>query len=68
MSELVKFNYEGQKISFKFSDGNKLINATEMAKPFGKRINNFLRQKSTQEYILLLEERYQSEAERDLTR
>ena len=31
-----------------------MINATEMAKGFGKKINNFLRQKSTQEYIKAL--------------
>jgi hypothetical protein len=45
-----------------------MINATEMAKPFSKRINNFLRQKSTQEYILLLEERYADEPKREVLR
>jgi hypothetical protein len=68
MSEVVKFDYKGQNISFRFSDGNKMINATEMAKPFEKRINNFLRQKSTQEYILLLEERYADEPKREVLR
>ena len=53
-----KFNYEGKPISFEFSDGNKMINATEMAKPFGKPVGNFLRLKETKEYILLLESRY----------
>ena len=59
MSEIVKFDYEGQRISFEFADGNKMINATEMAKPFkGKMVADFLRLKSTQDYIVLLEERY----------
>jgi len=53
-----KFDYEGKPISFKFSDGNKMINATEMAKPFKKRVNDFLRLNSTKDYILLLERRY----------
>lgn len=35
MSNITKFDYEGQSISFEFSDGNKMINATQMAKPFG---------------------------------
>ena len=58
MSEIVKFDYEGQHISFEFADGNKMINATEMARPFGKRVNNFLRMEGTKEYILILESRY----------
>ena len=53
-----KFNYEGKPISFEFSDGNKMINATEMAKPFKKRVNDFLRLNGTKDYILLLEARY----------
>ena len=58
MSEITKFQYEGQDITFEFSDGNKMINATEMAKPFGKRMNNFLRIEGTKTYIELLESRY----------
>jgi len=59
MSELVQFDYEGQPINFEFSDGNKMINATEMIKAFPeKRINNFLRTQQTKDFILLLEERY----------
>ncbi|MCB0567465.1 MAG: KilA-N domain-containing protein [Lewinellaceae bacterium] len=68
MNEVVKFDYKGQNISFEFSDGNKMVNASEMAKPFGKRINDFLRQRSTQEYILLLEERYAAELKREVLR
>lgn len=59
MSEITKFEYEGQIISFEFVDGNKMINATQMARPFkGKLVADFLRLKSTKDYIRLLEERY----------
>ena len=44
MSKLTKFEYEGHRISFEFSDGSKMINATQMAKPFGKMVADFLRQ------------------------
>lgn len=36
---------------FLFENGNQMINATEMVKIFNKRINDYLRQESTQEYI-----------------
>ena len=59
MSDIIRFNYEGQAISFEFADGNKMINATEMAKPFkGKLVADFLRLKGTKDYISLLDERY----------
>jgi len=35
-----------------------MINATEMAKPFGKPVANFLRLDETKQYLQLLEERY----------
>ena len=35
-----------------------MVNATQMARPFGKRINNFLRLPRTQDYIVLLKSRY----------
>lgn len=53
-----KFNYEGLPISFEFKDGNKMINATQMAKPFKKLVADYLRLKATKEFILLLETRY----------
>ncbi len=58
MADIIKIDYEGHKISFEFADGNKMINATEMAKPFGKLVGGFLRLQSTKEFILLLESRY----------
>lgn len=59
MSNLKKFEYDGIPISFEFSDGNKMINATEMTRSFkGKLAADFLRLGSTKEYISLLDERY----------
>lgn len=52
MSDIKQFDYEGTPISFEFSDGNKMINATEMARPFGKPVGNFLRLKETREYTV----------------
>jgi hypothetical protein len=58
MSGITIFDYEGQDISFEFADGNQMVNATQMARPFGKPVGNFLRLKETKQYIQLLEERY----------
>ena len=58
MNKITKFDYKGKTISFEFSDGNRMINATEMAKPFGKPVGNFLRVAETKKYIHLLNERY----------
>ena len=58
MSNIKKFEYEGTPISFEFSDGNKMINATQMAKPFKKLVADYLRLKATKEFIVLLEARY----------
>ncbi len=63
-----KFDYEGKPISFEFEDGKKMINATEMAKPFNKRVDNFLRLKGSKDYILLLELRYSDVREREVLR
>jgi KilA-N domain len=58
MADIIKLEYEGHTISFEFADGNKMINATEMAKPFGKLVGSFLRLDGTKSYINLLENRY----------
>lgn len=58
MTRIRKFEYQNNSISFEFEDGNRMINATEMAKPFKKRVNDFLRLQGSREYILLLESRY----------
>ncbi len=58
MSQITQFTYNEHRISFEFADGNKMINATEMAKPFGKLVGNFLRLNSSKSFIELLENRY----------
>ena len=58
MADITRFDYEGHKISFEFADGKRMINATEMAKPFGKMVSGFLRIQGTKEFMNLLEERY----------
>lgn len=68
MSNLKKFDYKGHPVTFEFADGTKMVNATEMAKPFKKRIDNYLRLKSTKDYILLLESRYSDVREREVLR
>lgn len=49
-SSIQIFRYNGSPITFNNAD-SVMVNATEMAKPFGKRTNDFLSSKSTQELI-----------------
>ncbi|WP_300905697.1 phage antirepressor KilAC domain-containing protein [uncultured Bacteroides sp.] len=49
-NEIQIFNYNGNGVTFRKGD-SVMVNATEMAKPFGKRPNDFLSAKSTQELI-----------------
>ena len=48
---IIRFEYEGFPISFDFGEGQKLINATEMATIFDKAINEFFRLKQTAAFI-----------------
>lgn len=48
-----RFNYMGSPISFK-QDGELLINANHMAKPFGKLPTDFLRLQQTQDFMDVL--------------
>ena len=68
MSDLKKFDYEGHPVTFEFVEGNKMVNATQMAKTFGKRVDNFMRLKGTKDYILLLKSRYSDVREREVVR
>lgn len=45
------FQYEDKPISFINSEGTVMVNATEMAKPFGKLASGWLRNQSTQDFI-----------------
>ena len=53
MKHLQVFNYKGNKITFK-KDGELYANATEMAKPFGKNPNDWLRLSATISYLTVL--------------
>lgn len=55
MKEIVKFNYNGNPIQFE--NGNSvMINATEMAKSFGKRTSDWLNNAYTKEFLNALTE------------
>jgi phage antirepressor YoqD-like protein len=45
------FNYNGNNITFQIGNGDVMVNATEMAKPFGKRPNDYLGLPSTKNLI-----------------
>lgn len=45
------FNYNGNNITFQIGNGDVMVNATEMAKPFGKRAVEYLRLPSTKQLI-----------------
>lgn len=45
------FNYNGNPITFKRVDGSVMVNATEMAKNFGKRVPEWTRLKSTKDFL-----------------
>ncbi|MFK8007937.1 MAG: KilA-N domain-containing protein [Saprospiraceae bacterium] len=53
--EVKVFEYEGKRITFDFGDGNEMVNATEIAKAFGKRLPDFTRLKQTKRFINELE-------------
>ena len=47
---IVQYSYEGTPISFSNADG-VMVNATQMAKPFGKQAKDFLKSQSTKDFI-----------------
>lgn len=49
------FEFEGKQITFDFGNGEQMVNATQMAKVFNKRLDNFTRLKQTKEFIKVLE-------------
>ena len=50
-NELKVFEYEGKSITFDLGNGDVMVNATEMAKPFGKSVKDWTRLQSTDEYL-----------------
>lgn len=55
MEAIQVFTYNNQEIEFDPSSSALMVNATEMAKVFGKRIDVFLKTEPTKEFIKLLE-------------
>ena len=45
------FRYNGNDITFQAGYGDTMVNATQMAKPFGKKFNDWFRLQSTQDFI-----------------
>lgn len=50
-SAITVFQYDQSDIAFKSSDGSVMVNATQMAKPFGKFTKDWLVSKSAMEFI-----------------
>src|SRR5690554_6192054 len=50
-SNLKVFEYEGKNITFDLGNGDVMVNATEMAKAFGKTPKDYLRTRSANELI-----------------
>lgn len=53
-TETIIEKFEEQEIAFDLFRGDLMVNATEMAKPFGKRVDHFLVNKQTRELISAL--------------
>ncbi len=51
MESIQIYNYEGQDIEFDLTSNTVMVNATEMAKVFGKKVENFTRIEQTKEFI-----------------
>jgi len=49
------FDYKGSGVTFKTVDGTIMVNATEMAKPFGKLTKDYLKLSSTKEFMHVLD-------------
>lgn len=49
------FNYNNQKITFNIGNGEVMVNATEMAKPFNKLVKDFLKIESTISFLQMLD-------------
>ena len=59
------FNYHGNGVTFKKVGDNVMVNATEMAKPFGKLPADYLRLKATTDFIQVLEDQRYGDSHND---
>ena len=64
-NELKVFEYEGKSITFNLGNGDVMVNATEMAKPFGKTPWKWLELPSTKKFICAMSD-FRSLAENEL--
>ena len=64
--EVQVFEYEGKRIVFDFGEEGEMINATEIVKAFGKKLDNFTRLKQTKEFIKSLEKSMNSTVPSDV--
>lgn len=56
---LTTYHYQSEHtICFDLNNGELMVNATEMAKPFGKQPAHFLRMDSTKQYVEAISRRY----------
>lgn len=55
-NSITVFTYEDVDIAFKADDGSTMVNATQMAKTFNKRVTKWLELPSTQEFLQTLSE------------
>jgi hypothetical protein len=62
----IAFSYEGKNINFNELKGSVTVNATEMAKAFGKKPANWLRLDSTKEFLKALKESRYADVRNDL--
>ena len=51
MSNIQTFQYEGKSIDFDITDNSVMVNATEMAKIFDKRVDFFMKTDSTKSFM-----------------
>jgi hypothetical protein len=54
-TEIIKFNFNGNQIDFEPTKKNVMVNATQMANAFNKRLDHFLRSDHAKEFISVLE-------------
>lgn len=49
--ETKEFEYDGKTVGFEINDRNVMVNATQMAKLFGKQVNEFMSNTTTQAFV-----------------
>jgi len=55
MQKLQSFNYNGSEVLFRLDNTNVMLNATDMAKPYGKKTSEWIRLPSTNNFLQAME-------------